>query len=340
MKQNELKEGRLLDYEGNLYEAGYSTSLIKKYKRKDIVGLKSRIKERDYYAVFLKDYVICFTISDCSIFSLVSVSVIDLIRKRFKTKSKIKFFSFGKLNLPSSSEIGDVVYSSKDFSLTFLNNGNNREIKASIKNFYNNKDLDADIILTSTTNKSMVIATPFKKKKHFYYNQKINNLLSNGYFKLGDKLYSIKDGVAVLDWGRGVWTYKNTWYWASLSLKEGDTYKGFNLGYGFGDTSKASENMLFINKDAYKLDDVKFYFTKKNGKEDFLGPIKLYSQNKDIDLTFTPILDRHEDTNALLIASFQHQIFGKFNGKIKTKDNKEVIFKDAIGFLEKVKNRW
>lgn len=337
MEQNELKEGRLLDYEGNLYEAGYSTSLIKKYKRKDIVGLKSRIKEWDYYAVFLKDYVICFTISDCSIFSLVSVSVIDLIRKRFKTKSKIKFFSFGKLNLPSSSEIGDVVYSSKDFSLTFLNNGNNREIKASIKNFYNNKDLDADIILTSTTNKSMVIATPFKKKKHFYYNQKINNLLSNGYFKLGDKLYSIKDGVAVLDWGRGVWTYKNTWYWASLSLKEGDTYKGFNLGYGFGDTSKASENMLFINKDAYKLDDVKFYFTKKNGKEDFLGPIKLYSQNKDIDLTFTPILDRHEDTNALLIASFQHQIFGKFNGKITSKDGKTVTFKDAIGFLEKVR---
>lgn len=340
MEQKELKEGRLLDYEGNLYEAGYSTSLIKKYKRKDIIGLKSRIKEWDYYAIFIKDYAICFTISDCSIFSLVSISIIDLAKKGFKTKSKIKFFTFGKLNLPSSSEIGDTVYSSKDFSLTFLNNGNSREIKANVKNFSNDKDLDVDIILSSTSSKSMVIATPFKKKKHFYYNQKINNLVANGYFKLGDKLTSIKDGLAVLDWGRGVWTYKNTWYWASLSIKDSDGYKGFNLGYGFGDTSNASENMLFINKEAYKLDDVKFYFTKKNGKEDFLGPIKIESSAKDILLTFTPIVDRHEDTNALFIASFQHQIFGKFNGKIKTKDNKEVIFKDAIGFLEKVKNRW
>ncbi len=50
---------------------------------------------------------------------------------------------------------------------------------------------------------------------------------------------------AVLDWGRGVWTYKNTWYWGSASgLVDGVPF-GFNIGYGFGDTSAASENMLF-----------------------------------------------------------------------------------------------
>ncbi len=340
MEQKELKEGRLLDYDGNLYEAGYSTSLIKKYKRKDIVGLKTRIKEWDYYAINFSDFMLCFTISDCSMFSLISASLIDLTKKTFKTKSKLQFFTFGKLNLPSTSEIGDTIYNSKDFKLSFINNGTSREIKASIKNFKDNKDLEADIILSSSSNKSMVIATPFKKKRHFYYNQKINNLIANGYYKLGDKLYSIKDGLAVLDWGRGVWTYSNTWYWASTSTKDKDGYKGFNLGYGFGDTSSSSENMLFLNKEAYKLNDVKFYFKKKNGREDFNAPIKVVSESKDINLTFTPIIDRHEDTNFLILASFQHQIFGKFNGTIKTSDNKIIEFNDSIGFLEKVKNRW
>ena len=41
----------------------------------------------------------------------------------------------------------------------------------------------------------------------------------------------------VLDWGRGVWTYHNVWYWGSASgLVDGVPF-GFNIGYGFGDTS-------------------------------------------------------------------------------------------------------
>ena len=37
---------------------------------------------------------------------------------------------------------------------------------------------------------------------------------------------------------------------------------GFNIGYGFGDTSAASENMLFYDGTAHKLDDVTFHIPK------------------------------------------------------------------------------
>lgn len=339
MEQKKLEEGRLLDYEGNLVETGYSTSLIKKYRRKDIVGLKSRIKEWDYYSVLTPEFGLCFTISDCSMFSLVSISFLDFKNKDFKTYSRTKFFTFGKTNLPSSSEIGDVIYKDNKVTLEFLNDGKNREIKAKVKDFKDNKDFEANLIINQTSHNSLVIATPFNKKKHFYYNQKINNMVANGYFKLGDKQYAIKEGMTVLDWGRGVWTYSNTWYWASLSTKEGNEFKGFNLGYGFGDTSKASENMLFLNNDSFKLEDVEFIFQKEDGKENFLKPVKVISKDKNIDLTFTPLIDRHDDTNLLIIASFQHQLFGYFNGTIKVND-KIVEFNHSLGFLEKVKNRW
>ena len=48
-----------------------------------------------------------------------------------------------------------------------------------------------------------------------------------------------------LDWGRGVWTYDNTWYWSSGNgIVKGKTF-GFNLGYGFGNTAAASEIIIF-----------------------------------------------------------------------------------------------
>ena len=51
---------------------------------------------------------------------------------------------------------------------------------------------------------------------------------AEGSFFLGDKecKFDGADSLATLDWGRGVWTYDNTWYWGSLQtrLKDGSTY--------------------------------------------------------------------------------------------------------------------
>ena len=48
-----LSKGPLLDEQGNLAEAGYAFDLVKEYDRKAIKGLKTRIKEWDYY--FIRD---------------------------------------------------------------------------------------------------------------------------------------------------------------------------------------------------------------------------------------------------------------------------------------------
>ena len=80
-----------------------------------------------------------------------------------------------------------------------------------------------------------MICTPFDKPGHFYFNQKINCLRASGKVTVGEREYMLdpSDSFAVLDWGRGVWTYHNTWYWASASgLVDGVPF-GFNLGYGF-----------------------------------------------------------------------------------------------------------
>ncbi|MBR2505817.1 MAG: DUF2804 domain-containing protein [Bacilli bacterium] len=340
-KQVLLTKGPLLNNKGNLNQAGYAFSLEKEYNRKAIKKMAFRIKEWDYYYIGDDKYGIALTVADNSYMSLVSVSVLDFVNKVESTKSYMGWLTFGELNLPSSSKTGDVHHKGKKFNMYFKNNSGKRRLVCEMKNVAKGKDFKCDVILNETLDKSMVIATPFKKNRHFYYNQKINLLRATGSFSFGDLSYNFpKDTFGVLDWGRGVWTYSNTWYWASLSFKCEGHNVGFNLGYGFGDTTNASENMFFYDQEAYKLDDVTFNIPKdKKGKDDYLSEWTFTSNSGDINLVFTPIIDRYSNTNALIIQSKQHQVFGIFNGEIKVND-KTFKITNCLGFAEKVKNRW
>ena len=339
--QNKLEPGNLLYSDGNLAESGYAFSLVKTYNRNHIKANKMRIKEWDYYYIGNEHFGVALTVADNSYMSLASISFLNFDKPSEKTKSFIKFFSNGKLNLPSTSVTGDVIYKSKKCNISFKHEGNKRHIEAKLKKFDDDKDFRCDIYLEETNKDSMVIATPFKKDKHFYYNQKINLLRSSGYVKIGDEYFDFNnDTYGVLDWGRGVWTYKNTWYWSSLSAVHNGKRIGFNLGYGFGDTSNASENMFFYNDRAYKLNDVHFDIPiDKKGNDDYLKPWKITSSDGTISLLFTPIINRHANTSLVVLKSIQNQVFGRFNGYICIGDER-ITVSNLLGFAEKVVNWW
>ena len=337
----QLSEGLLLNEKGDLNEAGFSLAPVKEYQRSQIHGLKWRIKEWDYYYIGNQDYGLCLTISDVSFLALISVTFLDFRTKERPAKTYLKPFTFGKIGLPSSSKEGDVSFKNKQCVISFVHEDGKRHLKAYLKDFLEGKDLDADVILEETQKDTIVVATPFFKKRHFYYNQKINLMQSKGYVKIGANYYDLsKDTYALLDWGRGVWTYKNTWYWSSLNSVYQGHRIGFNLGYGFGDTSTHSENIFYYDGKSYKLEDVKFQIpVDEKGHDDYMSPWKFISQSGDINLTFEPIINRHDDTNVLIIRSKQNQVFGKFSGYFLV-EGKKIEFKDLMGFAEKVYNRW
>ena len=150
-----------------------------------------------------------------------------------------------------------------------------------------------------------------------------------------------EESYATLDWGRGVWTYKNTWYWGSASGYVDGVPFGMNLGYGFGDTRAATENMLLYDGVAHKLDQVDFGIPKDAaGKDDLLAPWHVTDNLGRLDLTFTPILDRAAYTGAVVLESNQHQVFGRFDGMAVLDDGTALTIRGLRGFAEKVKNRW
>ena len=251
MNQHEITERRpLLDASGNLTEPGYAKSLLPVYRRGDIKANKLRIKEWDYYCINNGHFALALTIADNSYMGLDSISLLNLDEGWEITKSPMKAFTNGKVCLPESSERGDVHSAGRNYSILFKNEGDRRVLIAQMKNFGPEGSLYAKVTLTDIPAESMVIATPFDKDKHFYYNQKINCMRAEGTVTYGyhNRTYTFDpaDSFAVLDWGRGVWTYKNTWYWGSASgLVDGERF-GFNIGYGFGNTSAASENTTCV----------------------------------------------------------------------------------------------
>lgn len=341
--QNKLtKSGDLLDEQGHLIECGYATKLIKKYDRNSIKAGKLRIKEWDYYLIYNSDYAVALTIDDNSYMGLDSVSLIDLNNATEITKSFMQFMTKGKKNFPSTSVKGDVSFKTKNYSIEFINSGKARIIKFFVKNFQKGVDFSGELKLTDEPKDSMVIITPFAEKKTaFYYNQKIVGFKVSGFIQLNDKRIDFGDDArGILDWGRGVWTYKNTWYWgAGAGVVKGHEV-GFNIGYGFGDTSKASENMVFYDGKAHKLENVTFNIPTKNGKDDFMSPWTFTSSDGRFEMEFQPIINRHSNANVIVVSSNQNQVFGKFTGTIILDDNTKVKIKNFIGFAEKVMNKW
>jgi len=339
--QHQLSAGPLLDERGDLCESGYAFSLVKKYAREAIKAPELRIKEWDYYYIGNRHRGVALTVADNSYMSFVGASVFDFDKVQEKSKTVMGFLPRGRIGFPSSSASGDIIFNTRKFSFHLLHENGKRHLVCEMKNFDGDKTFRCDIYLEETIADSLVIATPFDKPKHFYYNQKINLLRANGYAKIGDETIDLSDDTwGVLDWGRGVWTYKNTWYWSSMSGVYRGKKIGFNLGYGFGDTSMATENAFFYDDKAYKLEDVKFDIPiAGDGKDDFLKPWKFRSRSGDISLTFEPIIDRFSYSNVVLIKSIQHQVFGRFSGFVVI-EGRQIYFEDMPGFAEKVRNAW
>lgn len=343
MQNRITNEGDLLDENGRLVECGFATSLVKTYDRSKIKAGKLRIKEWDYYLVYNNDYAVAITVDDNSYMGLNSLTLIDFNRRVETTKSPMEFMTNGNVGFPSTSKVGDVVVERKNYKFELLNDGNIRKLRVFMKNFKDGKDFYCEFDLSNEPKDSMVIMTPFKEKETaFYYNQKIVGFKAIGKVILGNEEIIFNDQTrAILDWGRGVWTYKNTWYWgAGAGVVDGHEV-GFNIGYGFGDTSKASENMIFFDGVAHKLEEVTFNIPKdKSGKDNFMSPWTFTSSDKRFEMNFSPIIDRHSNANVVVISSNQHQVFGKFNGVMVLDDGRKIELKDFLGFAEKVVNKW
>ena len=329
---------------GTVNGEGWSRKAIWRYKRNYIKYHSIFIKEWDYYASYISDLKlwICMTISDLGYAGLYSISVIDLNVNRYNQIEEIIPLPLGKINLPENSLDDHLInFEGKKLKITYEKKSNKRIIKARSENLIlPNGKKGIDIILEMNQNEkgeSINIQTTWNHNRQlFYLNEKINGLESKGKLVIEKEEIKFKGPTfTVLDWGRGVWAYKGTWYWSSATGIVNNVKYGFNLGYGFSDRSPATENCIFYNEIIHKVDQIIF-----NIPNNIYHKWIIQSNDGKVNLFFYPKVNRMSRMNFIIIKSVQDQVFGVFEGVLKLDDGKEIFVKDLYGFAEKVYNRW
>jgi hypothetical protein len=335
--------GPLLNESGNVSSAGWSPQplLDNNLENASFYRLrflqKLRMKRWDYFGITTPTHYYSFTISDIGYLGMIFAYVLEFATGQFHEQTLTVPLARG-VSLPRNSTAGETVYDNGRVSLRFIVEASQRRLSVKWPGF-GGSDLAADVTLqTPADHESMVIVIPIERKR-FYYNRKVNCLPAEGWVAFQGDRTQIDPGSSLgnLDWGRGVWAYKSFWVWASASgfLPDARTV-GLNLGYGFGDTSAATENALILSGKIHKLSQVDFTYDSKN----FKAPWKMCSPDGRLDLTFTPFFERVARTDLKLLSSEVHQMFGHYNGIIYADDGEAVQIENLTGFAEEHHARW
>ncbi|MCH5152015.1 MAG: DUF2804 domain-containing protein [Clostridiales bacterium] len=326
----------LLDPSGRLATAGYATHMNFNYDKSAVKCPPLRLKEWDFYQVHFDDrYVLQMTVGHVSYAVQISAALLDLktgvCRRVGKTTARNA--SFIK-NMPVNPEVPNTIrYFSRNAHVQFEVTDKFRRLAMTFTDFSGIKaEINLELNNVSKNKEKMVIAIPFADPRQWYLNYKENCFVVNGYCRIEDVAYDIKDGFGLLDWGRGVWPYHHNWVWGNGGTLVDGKHFGFNIGWGFGNTEAATENMFFYDNKAYKLGIV---------TEIQMGDTYRYV---DLDKRFVfsvePIYDNFTKTNMLWVKNKCHQLFGKWSGYVVLDDGTKVDVPPFVAFCEKAENNW
>jgi hypothetical protein len=335
----------LLDAEGHITTEGWARRPFWQYDRRAIRAPKWRIKEWDYFSIISpgQKFGIALTMADLGYLGIFAITFLDFEHAFFHQVETFTLFPLGKLGFPTGSDEGVLRFEDKVLRLEFRYTHGQRILRFSapgLKNAHGDRGISGTISLDQRPElQSMNIATSWaENRRAFYYNRKINCMPAFGEFTIGQRKYVFlpEEDFGALDWGRGNWTYKNRWFWGSASARVGSRVLGWNIGYGFSDRTRASENMLFLDGVAHKLTDVTFHFDAR----DYMKPWRFSSSDRRFEMQFTPLVDRKATINLGLLRSIQHQVFGHFTGTVVLDDGTPLAVDRLLGFAEDVINWW
>lgn len=353
-KQIEHTEPTLLvDKSGKLLvQGGWARHNLFEYHR-DWVEPQKRGKEWDFYQLSNGKYMVQISIANISIGGYVSTVLADVSGKTDRVITGMGVFLGGKNKyvLPENGDCPNLVeYTVGKHTLKFETREKSRTISFSgpAEGKMVEAKFDMDLF---DDHQNITIVTPFKKRgkympTRFFMTMKQNCMPCEGIFRFGDEVFTFdkKDTFCVLDWGRGCWPYKNVWYWGNgaqrITDENGEEHIfGFEITWGIGDESNATETCLFYDGVAHKIGSVDVEVFPKPDK--YMEPWHFISEDGRFDLTMTPTHDHHSDMNGLnIVRLHSHQVHGLWNGTVTLDDGKKLEIKDMYAFCEYVENKW
>lgn len=346
---------KLLADDGTLLAAGWARHNVFDYDRTKVKP-QNRGKEWDFYQICNGKFMVQISFANISIGGYVSAVLIDLQKSDGTNKlaegmviGPMKLFVGGKNKyvLPPKGDVpNNVKFKVKDAEFEFDTKQNSRTL------YYNAKEKSGDIVCNFQMDipeelENITTVLPFENKpERFFMTTKQNCMPCEGTFKWGDKVwtFSKEDTFACLDWGRVDSPYNLVWYWGNGSAYidgiDGKKHTfGFEITWGIGDESNATETCIFYDGKAHKIGAVDVEDFPKPDK--YMNPWHFVSEDGRFDFTMKPFYDHHCDTNVLnMFRMHSHQVHGIWNGTAVLDDGTKLEIKDMYAFCEYVENKW
>ncbi len=344
-KQIEITEpSNLFNEDGSLVQTGWAKKPILKYNKENIGKSWWRIKEWDHYSVLNKDFGFLMTIGDIGYLTQMSYVWIDFSNKSRNGNGLFKFFTKSKVLPLSSLEDSVIEFPTDKFNAIITKEKNKRILSINDPSF-EDKGISGTLTLEDKPDwDNTVVVTGYNEDPRlFYYNHKVNMMPATGQIKVGKDVYEFSpdSSFGLMDWGRGIWPYRTHWLWGSACGMVDGIPVAFNIGYGFGAVGSEpnathTENIVFYNGKAHKLDEVNFHHENRDPTK----PWKFTSNDGRFNMTLEPILPQQEKLNMGIIYLNSSLMHGYYSGEIVLDDGKKIKVKNLLGHAEDIFWRW
>lgn len=341
--QNEYtKATEIFADDGTLLAKGWARHNVFNYDRNKVKN-HNRRKEWDFYQLSNGRFMVQLSFANISLGGYVSAVLVDLMSGKVVNNIMSPFVGCkDKYVLPYKGDIvnnvkghignADFEFDTKETTRTLYFKADNVELNFTMDMYPDHENITTIL--------------PFKGMPDKYFmTTKQNCMPCEGTYRIGADIYyfSKDDTFCVLDWGRVNTPYSMVWYWGNGStyLYDEDGTKhtfGFEITWGIGDESNATETCLFYDGKAHKIDAVDVETFPKPSR--YMEPWVFKSRDGRFNLTMTPSFDHHSDLNVGVMRMNSHQVHGKWNGTVTLDDGKVLEIKDMYAFCEYVENRW
>ena len=336
------EETPLLSEDGTLLAKGWARRNVFRYDR-ERVKFPLRRKEWDFYQISDGKRMLQISFANISLGGYASVVLVDLRAGKTLLSDMAPFVGgMNRYILPPKGDVpNDVFFRIGNASFEAHTGAERRRLR------YENGSIRAEIemeILPGLENITTVL--PFQDYPDRYFmTTKQNCMPCEGTVQTSDQKWSFskEDSFCILDWGRVCTPYSLVWYWGNGSGRipgpDGKEHLfGFEITWGIGDESNATETCVFYDGKAHKFGAVDVETFPKPDK--YMEPWKFLSEDGRFALTMTPFYDHHSDLNVGVMRMHSHQVHGLWNGTVTLDDGQVLEIRDFYAFCEYVENRW
>ena len=318
----------------------------------NLAGTPGRKKRWDYWAVLGPTHTLSVTYADIDFLGITDVWWADLRSGRTGGRNRSVPGAAG-ISLPDRPGTAPLRSAARHQVLDLTDEPGGTRLSAAWTEADGTPASMDVIVELPDGHESLNVVIPWSDEL-FQYTSKHQARPAHGTLTIGDEVIAFGgdagEAWGVLDVGRGRWPHETRWNWgggagATTPVPGGGApappttgeVLGIQIGGKWTDGTGFTENGIIVDGRLHKLGgELRWDYDWDRPLE----PWRVVDPTGRMDITLTPVHDKHTKVDAKVLGTEVHQVFGTWTGTVVTDDGAALRVEDVLGFAEESRSRW